>query len=110
MMPCDLLMAIMQHCASAQLSVMMRTCRTLHRDGVGPRLLLQRDIPINSAKKLESYIAFIEAGKGVVTRSIPFSSPSTAGAVAWGHSCNGRREWIASDGSTFGDWESRGVE
>ena len=52
----------------------------------------------------------IEAGKGVVTRSIPFSSPSTAGAVAWGHSCNGRREWIASDGSTFGDWESRGVE
>lgn len=52
----------------------------------------------------------IESGKGVVTRSIPFSSPSTAGAVAWGHSCNGRREWIASDGSTFGDWESRGVE
>lgn len=51
-----------------------------------------------------------EAGQGRVTRNIPFSSPSTAGAVALGRSCNGRREWIAADGSTFGQWESRGVE
>ena len=52
----------------------------------------------------------MEAGRGRVVRNIPFSSPSTAGAVALGRSCNGRREWIAADGSTFGQWESRGVE
>ncbi|WP_231751044.1 DUF4357 domain-containing protein [Mycobacterium sp. NAZ190054] len=43
-----------------------------------------------------------EAGQGRVTRNIPFSSPSTAAAVALGRSCNGRREWVAADGSTFG--------
>ncbi|WP_331888859.1 DUF4357 domain-containing protein [Williamsia sp.] len=52
----------------------------------------------------------VEEGRGRVTRSIPFTSPSTAGAVALGRSCNGRREWIADDGATFGHWESRGVE
>ncbi|OBF18534.1 GIY-YIG nuclease family protein [Mycobacterium sp. ACS4331] len=52
----------------------------------------------------------VEAGRGRVTRNIPFTSPSTAGSIALGRSCNGRREWIAADGSTFGDWESRGVE
>lgn len=51
-----------------------------------------------------------EAARGIVTRNIPFTSPSTAGAVALGRSCNGRREWIAADGATFGHWESRGVE
>ena len=44
-----------------------------------------------------------------MTRNIVFSSPSTAGAVALGRSCNGRREWISADG-TFGEWESRGIE
>jgi hypothetical protein len=52
----------------------------------------------------------VEQGAGRVVRSIPFSSPSTAGAVILGRSCNGRREWIAPDGATFGHWESRGVE
>lgn len=51
----------------------------------------------------------VEGGVGRVTRDIVFSSPSTAGAVALGRSCNGRREWISPEG-TFGDWESRGVE
>jgi hypothetical protein len=51
----------------------------------------------------------VEAGKGRVTQNIVFSSPSTAGAVALGRSCNGRREWISPEG-TFGEWESRGVE
>ena len=51
----------------------------------------------------------VEAGKGRVTRNIVFPSPSTAGAVALGRSCNGRREWISPEG-TFGEWESRGVE
>jgi hypothetical protein len=35
----------------------------------------------------------VENGKGRVTRDIPFRSPSTAGAVALGRSCNGRIEW-----------------
>jgi len=51
----------------------------------------------------------VEDGRGRVTRDIVFSSPSTAGAVALGRSCNGRREWIAGS-ETFGAWESRGVE
>ena len=51
----------------------------------------------------------VENSRGQFTRDIVFSSPSTAGAVALGRSCNGRREWISPEGS-FGDWESRGVE
>lgn len=46
---------------------------------------------------------------GLVTRDIVFSSPSTAGAVALGRSCNGRVEWVSPEGS-FGAWESRGVD
>ena len=52
----------------------------------------------------------VDAGQGRLTRNIPFGSPSTAGAVALGRSCNGRREWISADGVMFGQWESRGVE
>lgn len=48
-------------------------------------------------------------GVGRLIRNVVFSSPSTAGAIALGRSCNGRREWISSAG-TFGDWESRGVD
>jgi Domain of unknown function (DUF4357) len=51
----------------------------------------------------------VEDGIGRVTRNTVFSSPSTAGAIALGRSCNGRREWISPEG-TFGEWESRGVE
>lgn len=51
----------------------------------------------------------VENGVGRVTRDIVFTSPSTAGAVALGRSCNGRREWIAGS-ETFGAWESRGIE
>lgn len=51
----------------------------------------------------------VQAGCGRVTRDTVFSSPSTAGAVVLGRSCNGRREWIAGS-ETFGDWEARGVE
>lgn len=51
----------------------------------------------------------VENGQGRLARDVVFASPSTAGAVALGRSCNGRREWIAG-GETFGDWESRGVE
>lgn len=52
----------------------------------------------------------VQNDHGVITRNIPFPSPSTAGAIALGRSCNGRREWISADGKTFGEWESRGVQ
>ncbi|MGO2941077.1 MAG: GIY-YIG nuclease family protein [Brevibacterium aurantiacum] len=45
---------------------------------------------------------------GAVTRDIRFASPSTAGAVALGRSCNGRKEWIEADGQMYGSWEARG--
>ncbi len=48
----------------------------------------------------------VESGRGLTSRDIRFGSPSTAGAVALGRSCNGRREWIASDGTPYGQWES----
>lgn len=52
----------------------------------------------------------VAEGIGHLTRDTPFSSPSTAGAIALGRSCNGREAWISADGETFGHWESRGVE
>lgn len=39
-----------------------------------------------------------------------FTSPSTAGAIVIGGSCNGRRSWVTESGLTFGDWESQGVD
>ena len=53
-------------------------------------------------------IAILE-GCGTLTKDVVFGSPSTAGAIAQGRSCNGRISWIADDGTTFGAWESRGV-
>ncbi len=47
---------------------------------------------------------------GILTRDVPFGSPSTAAAVALGRSSNGRLEWKCEDGGTYGDWENRGVE
>lgn len=44
------------------------------------------------------------------TKSWPFSSPSTAGSVVLGRSCNGRTEWKTADGISFGAWEGQGVQ
>jgi hypothetical protein len=46
-------------------------------------------------------------GVGTLAKDLVFGSPSTAGAIAQGRSCNGRISWIAADGTTFGAWESR---
>lgn len=51
-----------------------------------------------------------DPGGARLTRDVVFSSPSTAGAVALGRSCNGRIEWVSTDGQQFGVWESRGVD
>lgn len=51
----------------------------------------------------------VAAGVGTLAKDVVYGSPSTAGAIAQGRSCNGRISWIADDGTTFGAWESRGV-
>ncbi len=51
----------------------------------------------------------VRGGVGILTRDVPFGSPSTAAAVALGRSSNGRLEWKATDGTSYGDWENRGV-
>jgi hypothetical protein len=38
----------------------------------------------------------VEGDHGVLTRNVVFSSPSNAGAIALGRSCNGRREWTSA--------------
>ena len=50
----------------------------------------------------------IQGSVGVLTRDVPFNSPSTAGAVALGRSCHGRREWTWSGGMNA-TREDRGV-
>ncbi len=50
----------------------------------------------------------IEGKVGRLTRDVPFTSPSTAGAVALGRSCNGRIEWVW-EGGNYADWENRGL-
>ena len=52
----------------------------------------------------------IEGGDGRLTRDTVFRSPSQAGAIVTGRSCNGRTEWVTEDGVSFGAWENRGVE
>jgi hypothetical protein len=51
----------------------------------------------------------VEDGHARVVRDIRFGSPSTAGAVALGRSCNGRREWIDGSGASYGQWENREI-
>lgn len=46
---------------------------------------------------------------GTLTRDVPFSSPSTAGSIATGRSCNGRIAWKWT-GGTYGDWENRDLD
>jgi Domain of unknown function (DUF4357) len=49
----------------------------------------------------------VAGGIGTLTKDVVFGSPSTAGAIAQGRSCNGRTSWMADDGSNSGAWESR---
>ena len=51
----------------------------------------------------------VEGTIGILTRDIPFPSPSAAASVAVGYSCNGRTAWKRT-GGTFGDWENRNLD
>ncbi|WP_172120745.1 GIY-YIG nuclease family protein [Actinomyces faecalis] len=57
-------------------------------------------------KLVEDGSIAVRDGVGVLTRDIPFTSPSTAGAIALGRSCNGRLAWRWGD-KTYADWEER---
>lgn len=50
----------------------------------------------------------VEGDHGRLTRDVPFPSPSTAGAIAVGRSCNGRISWTWEGGS-YAVWEERGL-
>ncbi|MBC9928664.1 MULTISPECIES: GIY-YIG nuclease family protein [unclassified Leucobacter] len=83
-----------------------------HWHGVGNAISTQRAYASYRAQHEELLAEgsiVVENGTGRTTRDIVFSSPSTAGAIALGRSCNGRVEWVSAEGA-FGAWESRGVE
>lgn len=58
------------------------------------------------AKLVDDGSIAVEGMIGRLTRDVPFPSPSTAGSVAVGYSCNGRTAWRWT-GGTYGDWENR---
>ncbi|OLL13379.1 GIY-YIG nuclease family protein [Actinomyces oris] len=51
----------------------------------------------------------VEGTIGTLTRDIPFPSPSAAGSIAIGYSCNGRIAWTW-EGGTYKDWENRDLD
>ena len=55
----------------------------------------------------------IEGHVGIVQRDIAFLSPSAAGRLVTGRSCNGRTSWKWNDHGqekTYAQWEERGLE
>ena len=57
------------------------------------------------AKLVDDGSIAVEGTIGTLTRDIPFPSPSAAGSVAVGYSCNGRIAWTW-EGGTYKDWEN----
>lgn len=96
-----------------EFTVLAGSCVVPSWDGIGTADSTQRSYAKYRAQHerlLADGAIAVEDGRGRVTRDVRFSSPSTAGAVAWGHSCNGRREWIDSAGQSYGQWEERDVD
>ena len=61
------------------------------------------------AKLVDDGSIAVDGVTGTLTRDIPFPSPSTAGSIATGRSCNGRTAWKWT-GGTYGDWENRDLD
>lgn len=61
------------------------------------------------AKLVDDGSIAVEGEIGTLTRDVPFPSPSAAGSVAVGYSCNGRTAWRWT-GGTYGDWENRDLD
>ena len=51
----------------------------------------------------------IDGEIATITRDLAFPSPSAAGAIVAGRSCNGRISWVTVEGLSYGDWEERGT-
>lgn len=80
--------------------------------GVGSAASTQRSYARYRAQHgglIEDGSIVVEGDAARTTRDIVFGSPSTAGAVALGSSCNGLLAWVSPEGS-FGAWQSRGVD
>ncbi len=87
----------------------------------GSRVVGEWPLPESSAPAARLYTSYAEhhhklvqdgsieirGGVGEVTRDVVFPSPSRAGSVATGSSCNGRTSWVTEDGVKFGQWEER---
>lgn len=61
------------------------------------------------AKLVDDGSIAVEGEIGTLTRDVPFPSPSAAGSVAVGYSCNGCAYWKWT-GGTYGDWENRDLD
>ncbi|WP_062073663.1 GIY-YIG nuclease family protein [Demequina sediminicola] len=62
------------------------------------------------AKLIMDGSILVDGSRAEFTRDTVFSSSSAAAAVVQGLSAaNGRTAWRTSDGSAFGDWETRGI-
>jgi len=84
---------------------------TWHGIGKAPSTVKQYDyFRAQHEQLLDRGDLLVEDGRGRLTSNLVFTSPSLAGAIALGRSCNGRREWVTDGGLSFGDWEERGVE
>ena len=53
------------------------------------------------ARLIRDGVIDVVEGVGRTTRDHVFTSPSTAGAIVVGRSCNGRKEWVSEQGQTF---------
>ncbi len=58
---------------------------------------------------IEKGVLVVDGGIARFVKDAPFGSPSTAGAIVLGRSCNGRTSWLTETGKSYGSWEGRGL-
>lgn len=68
-----------------------------------------RALEARRAALVDSGSIVVDDGAHVLSRDVVFHSPSTAGAIVAGRSCNGRTTWKTVDGLTFAAWETSGL-
>lgn len=68
-----------------------------------------RSLRARHTKLVDDGSIAVDGVAGTLTRDVPFPSPSTAGSIATGRSCNGRTAWKWT-GGTYGDWENRDLD
>lgn len=94
---------------------------TILKDSIGASSVKTGDFAASTANAYRAYQVLhdkliadgsltLEGQHARFTRDVVFSSPSTAGAVLTGRSCNGRKQWLTTDGLMFGVWEQQGVD